>query len=52
MGIQKFLVAFVAAVLIGLNEFFGIAVEYDAEGIVNVTLSLLASFGVYQITNK
>lgn len=48
---SKFIVAICAAVLIGLNSFFGIDIAIGAEGLGNIVISVLGAIGVYQLPN-
>lgn len=49
---NKFWTALVAAVLIGLDQFFGISLGFEAEGIVTTGLAILGALGVRQVPNQ
>lgn len=49
---NKFWVALLGAILIGLDNFFGISVEYEAEEIYQTVVSLATAFGVWNLKNE
>lgn len=49
---KKFIVAVVGAVLIGVNQFFGLELGVDAQQAVNIVVPILTALGVYQVENS
>lgn len=48
---RKFIVAIVGAVLIGLDQFFNISLQWGAEDIVTTLIALLTAIGVERVPN-
>jgi uncharacterized membrane protein len=48
---SKLIVAIIGAVLIGLDQFFGISIGMDAEQIVGFAVPILTAFGVWAVPN-
>lgn len=48
---KKFIVAVVGAIIIGVNQFFGLEIGVDAQQVVNIVVPVLTALGVYQVDN-
>lgn len=48
---KKFIVAVVGAIIIGVNQFFGLEIGVDAQQVVNIVVPILTALGVYQVDN-
>lgn len=48
----KFITALVGAVLVGVDQFFGISLSFNAEGVMAVLIPILTALGVWQIPNS
>jgi len=48
---RKLIAAVIGALLIALNEFTGITVDFDAQQITNVVISLGTALGVWATPN-
>jgi uncharacterized membrane protein len=49
---RKFYVALIGAVLIGINEFFGISLGFNAEGVMAILIPILTALGVWATPNE
>lgn len=52
MKYRKLMVAIIGAVLVGLNTFFDVDVQFGAEGVADVIITLLTAFGVWAVPNE
>lgn len=49
---RKLIVAVLGAVIIALDQFFGISLGWDAEQIVNTAVPVLTALGVWALPNS
>lgn len=49
---RKFIVALVGLVLIGLDQFLGISISFQAEQIVSLVVPILTAIGVWAVPNE
>ena len=48
---RKLIVALVGALLIAVDQFFGVSVSWEAEEVVNTLVPILTALGVWMVPN-
>ena len=49
---NKFWIALIGVILIGLDQFFNISLSVNAESIMNIVIPILTALGVWAIPNN